>query len=356
MKALLTAAFVLIGGNVALAQESGPVAKADTSTEVARNVEIQASLHTRLTATNEEDQPAAEFGLERARIEVTWTPVKGVSGVMEAALEQVVQGADPQRIVRDAYVEVKAAKWLRFKAGQFKKPISAMELTGKGKLSLVERGEVNGYLVRKLAYGSRDLGFEVNGRLWKKLKLDYFLGVFNGARLPAFEQDMNGTKDVVGRLEAELFDGFRLGVNGVWKGIDTGSEYAEEKPSAGYLAGIDLRYKSGPLWLLAEGMAAKNHLAADAPWAVGAVLAASYMLPVNPMRSKWVIEPAARLEWLKPDMEGDTQVLVASGGVNFWVASHVRLMVQGEYVMADEALAEEWPEDWRGWLQVAFDY
>ncbi len=345
-----------VGAAQAKENNSDEEAKAGKKAQVQRNVEVQASLHSRMTVTDQTGDPAAEFGLKRARVEVIWSPTKGVSGVIEAALEQVIEGADAQRLVRDAYVDIKAFKWLRFKAGQFKKPVSAMELTSKGKLPLVERGAGNGYLIRKLAYGSRDLGLEIYGRLWKGAKLDYFLGVFNGARLPAFEQDLNGTKDVVARVEAELFDGFRLGVNGVWKGIDTGAEYAEEKPSSGYLVGVDLRYKVGGLWLLAEGLWARNHLLQDAPAAAGAVLAASYVFPVNPMRSPMVLEPAIRAEWMRPNMDADGQLWVVSGGLNVWVAPMVRLMLQGEWVSADSTLQAEWPDTMRGWLQVAFDY
>lgn len=174
--------------------------------------------------------------------------------------------------------------------------------------------------------------------------------------MPSKEGDPNGAKDFVARLEGELFDGLRLGASGVWKGIDQGGVDAEEKPAYGYLASLDLRYKTESLWLLAEGTVARNHLIEDAPAAAGAVLAASYRFPAAWLGEGGAVEPAVRGEWLRPNLDASGQMWVVSGGVNVWVAPWVRLMLQGEWVRPDDELSQEWPEVMRGWLQVAFDY
>ena len=336
--------------------ETQAVAKEKKAKAKTNELEVQASLHSRFTAQEEDGTPQNEFSLSRARIEVTWKPKKWIAGVMEAALDQVIEGSNAQGLVKDAYLELDFRKWMRVKFGQFKKPVSAMELTGKGKLPLVERGEGNRYLVRELEYGSRDLGFEVFGRLWKEAKLDYYLGVFNGAKLPSEEKDPNGAKDVVARVEAEVADGFKIGASGVWKGFDRGGVDSEEKPAFGDLGTLNLAYKKDGLWILAEGMWGKNHQIQSAPSAASAVLAGAYRIPTAWLGKEGALEPAVRLEWLKPDMDSDGQLLVASGGVNVWLAPCVRIMVQGEWTRPDETLAELFPDALRGWVQVAFDY
>jgi hypothetical protein len=352
------ATVLLLGGlmllsTAAMAKESPPKKKAEKSRE---KVEFKASLHTRLSVTDEADAPDGAFELNRARFGVTLRPLKKVTAQVEGAFEEVIRSGSDRSFARDAWVRIEVARWLEFKAGQFKKPLSVMENTGKGSLALVERGSTNRYIIRQLEWGSRDIGLQVSGRIWKGARLDYFLGVFNGAKLPSDERDPNGAKDIVGRLEGELFDGFRVGASGVMKSIDVGGANAEEMPERALLGSFDLRYKKRGGWAMAEVHYGENHIISNAPGLLGAVVAGAWRIDVPWWGSDGAIEPAVRVEFLDPDLVSEGKMLVFSGGVNFWLAEGLRVMLQGEWLNPDDELSGLWQETMRGWLQVAFDY
>mgnify|MGYP003391186434 CR=1 FL=1 len=85
---------------------------------------------------------------------------------------------------------------------------------------LVERGLSNDWLVEELRYGDRDLGVQVEGRFGDVPRLNYAVGVFNGTGLNREETDLNGSKDIAARVDADIVYGINVGVNVSHKRFD----------------------------------------------------------------------------------------------------------------------------------------
>ena len=154
-----------------------------------------------------EDEFHNEFFVKRARFKALWYPTNWLTGVIQIdAAEILVLGGS---ILKDAYIHIYPLKEIQIQFGQFKKPFSGLELRSLGKIRLINRGPGNDLIVEDLGYGDRDLGVQLSGRLIKSVKLEYFLGAFNGSG-PNIT-DPGNSKDIVVRLQMKPVKPLALG-------------------------------------------------------------------------------------------------------------------------------------------------
>ncbi|HIA00367.1 MAG TPA: hypothetical protein EYN66_00360, partial [Myxococcales bacterium] len=66
-------------------------------------------------------------------------------------------------------------KWLRIRAGQWKRPFSRQQLTSSAKQEMVDRA-----ITDKAFFAGRDIGIELHNHYIKSPEFEYALGIFNG--------------------------------------------------------------------------------------------------------------------------------------------------------------------------------
>jgi hypothetical protein len=77
--------------------------------------------------------------------------------------------------LKDFYVDLEVKKWLRLRAGQWKRPFSRQQITSSGRQELVDRA------ITDKAFGAgRDIGIAVHNNIEKSPGVEYAVGLFNG--------------------------------------------------------------------------------------------------------------------------------------------------------------------------------
>ncbi|WP_242372823.1 porin, partial [Anaeromyxobacter sp. SG26] len=181
---------------------------AQTPAEPARGTRITVPLdvevHGRLymgVAADERDDWTRRLDMSSARIGIE-ARLPGVLTVLEAD----VASKTP---IKDAYARLDGPFSTRLQAGRFKAPFSARQLESSWKLPLVDRGLVNGYLVKDNELGGRRLGATAGIRPWRG-RVELAGGVFAGER-SAFGGE-NRAQDLAGRASARPWKPLELGV------------------------------------------------------------------------------------------------------------------------------------------------
>jgi hypothetical protein len=384
---------VLLVGRIGIAAPQDPDAGAADAKEDALGAldkepgfEVGARLGAEWRLQDGAARPRNEFKVSAARLEIGWTQWKLVEASVSIEARHLVDGEGDFSILRDLFVRVQPLYWLGLRMGQFKKPFSRIELMGRGKLPLVDRGMANDYLTEHLMYGDRDIGAMLEGRLVKSIKLDYSIGVFNGMGENAAEISSAGTKDVAARLEAKPARWLSIGVNGSLKIIDEDDlpgfvdrdNFAavdlEEYP-AGYtdadfirehgwmagprwMSGADFALKLGKFRAIAEGMFGEDWWFEKYPYAWSAALTVSYRIRLHHAWPLW-LEPAARGEALSLLTDGGewrTRMWQVAPGISLDIGKHVRLMIDGELTFTEGSESDIdgsrreglWPNEWPG--------
>lgn len=317
--------------------------------------EIDGSLYTLFAIQDDSTSPDFGFSLERARVELTWQVSRHVKSVVEAALDDVTADGTPDDLLRDAFIRFAPLSELQFTAGQFKKPFSLFELVSRGKMPVIRRGVSNGYLVRDLGYGGRDIGFQVGGVFKAPLKIRYAVGIFNGSGANRRESDENGAKDFAGRIEIMSKKRFRGGVNLSWKNFDQTSPGNESKPVSAWMTGADFQLRLAGMRLMAEGIYGVNHASYGHPRAAGlhGLISWKFRLP----RHQMFLSPVARLDWVWPvfSENRDSSVRVGTAGIH-WQFEKLRLMLEYERTHGSGEAAGTWPDSESILLQLALDF
>jgi hypothetical protein len=330
-----------------------------------------ANLHTLWTLSPSAGDPANEFEISMARVKLLWREGNWLRARLQFDADQTFDSGPsgkPKAALRDCWIELRFYRSLRLKMGQFKRQFSALELRGRSSLEVIGRGPANGLLIEDLGFGDRDLGLQLSGAFGpNKRQVNYALGLFNGPGRNRPETDANGAKDVVGRVEAKARKWLTFGANASAKFFDTDS--VDYYPSWSWMAGVDMAIERKGLYLLVEGLYGLNHdrcaLAIDAeecrtesdrtgvPGAAAAVLLAAYRIKLG-TRWELALEPVIKGELLLPD-DGLSEAFVGQGsvGANLHIGKHVRLMVHGDIRRVDEALASEWSDESRLFVQLA---
>ncbi|MBN1654533.1 MAG: hypothetical protein JXA30_12245 [Deltaproteobacteria bacterium] len=347
---------------------------------------IGARLYTQWMLRDEPDQPSNEFRINIARFQLTWTQWKLVKAQIELDADQLVEDAGDTALLRDFYVRVQPRYWIGARIGQFKRPFSRVELTSRQTLPFINRGIGNDYITEHLLYGDRDIGLMLEGRLLKQIELDYAIGVFNGMGKNAQEIAPGGSKDIAARLETRPVKWISLGANASFKYLDREdllglidrdnfasvdpreypngySEYdfmAEHEWMAGFawMTGIDAALRVEKLRIVLEGMLGENWWFERYPKIWSALLTLSYKYKLIKGWPLWV-EPVFRAEVLTVLRSMDdwrVRMWQLVPGVNLHLGKHVRLMIEGEFVLTqgNEAMIDGsrkdglWPNEWPG--------
>ena len=359
---------LVASGSSAVAEEKGKKHKLDKKAKL----KVGARIHTLWTYTNEAETPENAFGIDMARVKFDWRQSKLVRGVLQLDVDQLQKSSSQTAILRDAYVKVAPMKYLQFRMGQFKRPFSRVELRSRGRLETIHRGVSNAWLIEELGYGERDLGLQVEGGMSDELlSVNYACGVFNGSGKNMEEEDPDGSKDFVVRLDVEALDMLSVGANGSYKQFDT-SESSLSHPDSAWAAGGDFRLKLGGFRLLGEYLTGENYLYSDMKhmleagvWAdhyhesVATSWSALLMLAYkHKVFEKWrlAVQPVVKGEYLVPDDSLDeAYVWALTSGANLFIGKHVRLMLNSEIVRPAANAPTSWMEYEKYMVQMAFD-
>jgi phosphate-selective porin len=141
-------------------------------------------------------RPAGNDGSEDADLDIARRRV-GVAGRITSRVEfEVEREIDADGGWRDAFVDVRAARGLRVRAGHFRVPFSREQLTGAGSLDFIDRSRV----ADQLAPG-RSAGVALHGRVLRRV-VGYEAGAFvgDGTRRGSLAVSPTGEPTMAGRL------------------------------------------------------------------------------------------------------------------------------------------------------------
>jgi Phosphate-selective porin O and P len=237
-----------------------------------------------------------EFGwfLSQARFTVDGGWSKRVSVQLD------LDFSDEDDPLRDAWLNLRVARELQLRLGQFKRPFSRLELRGAGKLPLRSRGLANDHLVGDLGWGGRSLGSELWGKV-RALNLEWSVSATN----PPPRHD---GADLHARLAYSPSAWLEVGAGGAHKIIENSQTSAPDF-IAGNAAGVDLRVKVGPLYVLVDALLGENlgsqGLLEPDPRAVrnNAASVGGYATWRIDLPANWELEPTAFGEWVDSNLE-----------------------------------------------------
>ncbi|MFH1532847.1 MAG: porin [Pseudomonadota bacterium] len=303
-------------------------------------------------------EPANEFSFSRARVRLRWIRERILEAKLQVEFSGMEEGLAAADILRDAYLAVGDPKrWhARVTAGQMKRPFSRIELRSISRLPTIRRGVSNGWMVRDLGFGSRDLGLQVDGTAGKGQWFGYAVGAYNGSGRNADEGGLDGSKDVAARLEFRPAKWVELGVNTSIRTFDRAE--GADLPRFTWMAGGDVVFRGGK-WvrITGEGLVGEAWLLPDRPLTWSALLMISSRAVKLPfLRAR--LEPLVKGELTVRDAgDMDTGIWMLATGVNLHLLDHFRLMVQGEFIWPgdDEATRLECPQRMRLLIQLALD-
>ena len=303
-------------------------------------------------------EPANTFAFNRARLRLRWKREKILEAKLSVEFSDFGTNSAPTDILRDAYLAVGDPKrWhARVTAGQMKRPFSRIELQSLRTLPTVKRGVSNGWMVRDLGFGNRDLGLQVDGTAGKGQWFGYAVGAYNGPGRNADERGLDGSKDVAARLEFRPAEWAEIGVGTSLRTFDRAD--GADLPRVTWMAGADVAFKGGK-WvrITGEGLVGEAWLLPDRPltWS-GLLMLSSRAIKLPFLRAR--LEPLVKAELTVRDAgDMDTGIWMLATGVNLHLLDRFRLMVQGEFIWPgdDEATRLESPERMRLLVQLALD-
>ena len=285
---------------------------------------------------------------------------------------ELADGMRPERssrvtYLRNAYINVRADDALQIRAGRFKRPYSALELTSTGVLPFRGRGLLNDLVIEDEDWGDRALGAMIWGK-YRPQRLKWQLAVSQAAWASNRDTQPAGYT-VQARLEYGIKKWLTLGAGGGHKYTNYDDVEAQlagrPKPARLLAASADVALKTKRLRLALEILAAQRRIcgassdldgicvtdddvasvprfdplvgdvfdrgtATRDPLAIGVTAYAAYGFPMMP---GWVIEPVIFMEWADADRDYTrTEAVRAMGGANLLWGDHLRLMAQLEIV------------------------
>lgn len=313
--------------------DSGDEAKKKLPWDTKTKISMGGLLHSQFAINDAPEAANYDFRLANARIYLEWR-----QGSLFDAQAEVELSRDGDRAatswapMRDAFVRASFDPAVRVRLGQFKRPYGRLSVTSLRELKLIRRGISDVWINEELSYGERDVGFQVDGKLGKGLELHYAFGVFNGNGRNHRDNDPNGTKDFVGRVEGWFGKHLSVGFNSSNKRFDPRADRNWIPPKSAWMSGADILFKYAGLYALVEGQYGSNYRSLN-QYHTGSLLAlVSYKLPITDW---WqiAVEPLVKGEILKVETEvRNQQILNGTAGANLLVGDIFRLMVQGEWI------------------------
>lgn len=264
--------------------------------------------------------------------------------------------------LRDAYVRLQVHPSVRVKAGRFKQPMSAVAMTSRWDLPVVERGLLSDFELGnertgepdRLPLGGRRVGAQVELRTESTLEPRIILGVFR-SRVHAELGDALGEnraplglsqgfpEDIHGRVELTLTPAVVLGTSLGWFGmLDTAG--TRDTFRHGFVAGLDVVVDAEPLRLWAEGFVGEspvhfgtNLLAQGQLAALRTIVA--MRLSGQEAKNRY-LEPYAMVQYLdaSSDQDDDTGFEIG-GGVNLGLGKSWRIQTAVDHVYMGNRLA-----------------
>ncbi|HEY5962217.1 MAG TPA: porin [Polyangiaceae bacterium] len=300
--------------------------------EAAPKLRVGSLIHSQFAINDAPEVANNEFRLTNARIVVEWRQGSLLDAVAEVELSRDGDRESTSWApMRDAFVRVSLDSMLRMRLGQFKRPFGKLALTPLRDLKLIRRGISDVWVNDELEYGERDVGFQVDGKVGRGYELHYALGVFNGPGRNRREDDMNGTKDFVGRVEGRFGKHVSVGFNVANKRFDPTTR-ADQRPTSALMGGADVLVGFGGFYGLVEGQYGDNYRSTKR-YHTGSLLAlVAYKIPIT---NFWqiAVEPVVKGEILKVETEvRDQHILNGTAGANLLIGKAFRLMVQGEWI------------------------
>lgn len=194
-----------------------------------------------------------ELAVDSARLGVEYElPERGLKVEVDAEI------AGRQAEIRDGYIRVAPSEFLRFQAGRFKRPISAIALASRWSLPTIERGVVSDLELNiattsepdRLPLGGRAEGVTAQVRLRDVvLEPTLTLGVFRGevneqlaeasVAAPLITLSDGFPEDVYGRLEVEPMKRVRIAASMGWFAY-LGEGTTRDTLKHGLVGGIDI--------------------------------------------------------------------------------------------------------------------
>ena len=229
----------------------------------------------------------------------------------------------------DAALGWRYADGLKVTAGQFKIPFSQENLISSNKLETVNRSQAVEALVArgKDVIGNqngRDIGLMAGGS-FTLLKapgfLEYAVGVFNGSGINT--TDLNGDKDLVGRVVVHPFEGLSIGGS-----FYTGRYTLSSAPAAESVrqrAGGEVAYTAGPFLFKGEYIHGTDARVEKDGWYA---LAAYAVVPKK-------LQAVLKYDIYDPDAAiSDKETAIATAGFNWFFSKWAFLQVN--YEIKDE--------------------
>ena len=165
------------------------------------------------------DTAQGKFDLARARVGVEGEFLKHFEYELEYELREAIGGRDVEQPLRDAYINFKYLNNVQIKAGKFKIPFSAEQLTGEFNTEFVNRSRIADDLAP-----ARDLGVVVHGQLFDDA-LGYEVGAFrNDGENSESSLDVRSNRTFAARVVGMPLQVFSL--PGDWDEIKVGASMA----------------------------------------------------------------------------------------------------------------------------------
>jgi hypothetical protein len=271
------------------------------------------------------------FFVDQARLslEAEWDDLSiDISGDLADAIRPRTSSAafNKPPYLRNAYLNYRVHKAFRVRAGRFKRPFSALELTSSGDLPFRGRGLANGLILEDGQWGDRAIGLMLFGRLPGKLR--WHVSATNPSWAPDADIESNGV-DAIARLEWEPADIVQLGVSfGHKLEVRAGHEYNGN--AASFDAALNVAGLRVALDAVLGQLTTQASEAVDAPLAYGLVGYATYQIP---LASGFALEPVLLGEYADSDSElSRTEAVRTVIGCNLRLADRLRVMPQVEIV------------------------
>lgn len=256
--------------------------------------------------------------------------------------------------VRDAYLRLDPNKHLRVQAGRFKRPISAIALTSRWDLPVIERGYLNdlqidyGFAAEpdELPLSGRFLGATTTLRdTALPGRPELILGVFRSAVHDqlggsALDWSKQFPEDVFSRLEVEPLPGFKLATSLAWVGqLETAGDQSTFRH--GFVSSLDAVVEVGMVrgWIEAFTGTSTLHLRTDGR-ALGRFQAARAIASGRlPVTDTIYVEPYATFQYLDGSSElDDDRIIQGGGGINLGVGEGWRLQTAVDRASVDRLL------------------
>ncbi len=255
-----------------------------------------------------------------------------------------IEVRDNSPTLKDAEGKIKLGQNLFVRFGQFKTPVWREEMRSSGKLLLVERSEVAGFL-DDLHLSSRHVGFELGGKY--KSGISWAANISNGAGSGRREDAgrtksdfVNNGKLVVGRVNLPVDEKFEVGVSAA---SNRAENAANDGSASLYTIAPDFGFysKLGSGELQVEGGAAFGSVSKDI---TGDADDQSFTLfDVTGRWTKKMAEPNANfggmdgfelaggISYIEPDSDiSGNETLVLRGGPAFYFGKNTRIQANGE--------------------------